>query len=154
MGKTIKKAAGEFLLYLYSKQKETGFTDKKDLKFRIDYDHARIVEGHKLNEPLLAICEHNVPLAYNAVQYLIDKKLINIQKGLGGGSVRIFRDIALNENGIDMVEGVEGGENEKNRFSVTFNVKLADEVNIESLVKTELGSLIKASFDIILTLKI
>jgi len=47
--------------------------------------------------------------------------------------------------GLILLKGLKGGEKEKNEFHVVFNIKLAENINIESLIKAELGSLIKAS---------
>ena len=53
--------------------------------------------------------------------------------------------LRLTAYGVDIIEGIEKSDKEKEAFKINFNIKLAENINIESLIKAELGSLIKAS---------
>jgi hypothetical protein len=43
------------------------------------------------------------------------------------------------------VEGVERDNEAKEKFTINFNIKLADNVTVESLIKSEVGSIFKGS---------
>lgn len=47
--------------------------------------------------------------------------------------------------GIDIIEGIERGAEARKVFNVTFNFKLAENINIDSLLKNEMESLVKMS---------
>ena len=54
-------------------------------------------------------------------------------------------NFTVTAGGVDIIEGIERGEAERNNFYLTFNIKLADKINVESLVKNELGSILGIS---------
>ena len=84
---------------------------------------------------------------YNALVYLRDKKFIEVIAGnyLLEEYQEHFQKFRVSALGIDMIEGIERGKEEKSKFNIIFNIKLAENMNVESLLKTEVGSLIKAS---------
>jgi hypothetical protein len=48
-------------------------------------------------------------------------------------------------SGVDIIEGVERDVTAKQNFTINFNIKVADNITVESLIKNELGSIFKGS---------
>ncbi len=148
---SIKTIAGRILLYFYSVQRSDyaklndsiiefqirGFSGKSDKSPQLKKKGSEVVSD------LLKISENDNDI-YNALVYLHDKNLIKMTKSPDNISDNLI-NISVSSTGIDMVEGIERGERERKNFYITFNIKLADNVNIENLIKAELGSLLKAS---------
>lgn len=143
--KTIKKIAGDLLLYFYSLQRQN----------KLDPAHIISFEGHpgrdinlndksEFGENILKLAAGSPIDTYNALKYLEEKAFIDFKK-TGTTSGIIIHGTSLTAYGVDIIEGIERGEEEKKEFHITFNIKLADTINIESLIRAELGSLIKAS---------
>jgi hypothetical protein len=140
----IKKFSGDVLLYLYARKREKGFEDDVLLRF----DHCIADEKVSLNsntdltKDLLKITQNNDVDLYNSLQYLHEKGFIFYKRGLdtGGESLHNFHVTA---QGVDIIEGVDYDEESRNNFNINFNIKLADNVTVESLIKNELGSLAK-----------
>jgi len=54
-------------------------------------------------------------------------------------------NLKVTASGVDIIEGIERGAEEKRVFNMTFNFNITNDVTVESLLKAEFGSLIKAS---------
>ncbi len=146
----IKKIAGKILLYFYSIQRDDySYLHDFILSFQMRHfsngEKSPVINNkeHKISKDLIKISGNDNNI-YNALIYLYEKGFINMSRSSDNVSDH-FLNISVSQGGIDIVEGIERGEKEKREFHVTFNIKLADDINIESLIKTELGSLIKAS---------
>jgi len=149
--KPIKTLAGKILLYFYSLQRNDyaklynlvlefqmrHFVDKNEKSPKI------INKDNEIVKNLLEISgnDNNV---YNALIYLQDKGFIKMSRSPDNTNDN-FLNFSVLSGGIDIIEGIERGKNERKQFNVIFNIKVADNINIESLIKTELSSLIKAS---------
>jgi len=147
----IKKIAGRILLYFYLIQRNDysklcdlvlefqmrHFSDKNEKSPKIIHKDNEIVQN------LLKIAgnDNNV---YNALKYLENKGFIEMSKSSDNVNDN-FLNFSVSSAGIDIIESIERGKEEKREFNIIFNIKVADNINIESLIKTELGSLIKAS---------
>jgi len=147
----IKTIAGKILLYFYSIQRSDyvklhdfvlefqmrHFSDKNEKSPKVIHKDNEIVQN------LLKIAgdDNNV---YNALKYLEDKGFIEMSKSSDNVSDNLL-NFSVSSAGIDIIEGIERGKEEKREFNIIFNIKVADNINIESLIKAELGSLIKAS---------
>lgn len=141
--KPIKEIAGELLLYFYTKQRKHGFPVMEIIRFD-GWDKITMNDQSELGKDLMKICKDNAADLYNALLYLEQNAFLDVNTGRdsGGDSMHNF---AVTSRGIDIIEAIERGQPERNNFYVTFNIKLADNVNVESLIKNELGSIFKAS---------
>ena len=143
--KPIKKIAGELLLYLYSIQRNDASLLLEILSFNRDRDgKINLSEGSKLVENILKITNKSSIDVFNALNYLSGKYFISFSYSENTGGY-LFNSIRVTSNGTDIIEGIERGPKEKKEFNINFNIKLADNINVESLLKAELGSLFKAA---------
>jgi hypothetical protein len=143
--KSIKKIAGDILIYFYYLQRKNGTPIVDILRFSNKFHGPIVIEGNnQFNEGILRISEESHVDAFNAINYLHEKELIEckISSDTGGDNYIMLRVSAL---GVDVIEGIERGERERNEFNFTFNIKLADTINVDSLIKNELDNLFKAS---------
>lgn len=140
--KPIKKIAGEVLLFFYAKQRKGGF-ESLDIIHFTDWKDIKMPGDNDITKGLKAISASAADI-YNALEYLEDSGYLSYRRSrnTGGDMMHQFRVTA---GGIDIVEGIERDEEAKHNFTVNFNIKLADSVTVESLIKNELGSLIKTS---------
>lgn len=146
----IKKIAGKILLYFYYIQRDD-YASLHD--FALSFQIRHLPDGVKsplINNKDQEITQNLIKISgsdnniYNGLMYLYEKGFINMSKQPDNTCDHIL-NITVSSIGIDIVEGIERGEEEKREFNINFNIKLADNINIESLIKAELGSLIKAS---------
>lgn len=140
----MKKIAGEILLYFYTLQRRSGLGSMENLVFTGQNEPLSLTTESKLAKDLLSICDDSAPDLFNALRYLRERDFVSMyhHSPIGAEALNSF---VVTANGIDIVEGVERGADDRKRFYVTFNMKLADNINIESLIKNELGSIFKAS---------
>ncbi len=81
---------------------------------------------------------------YNALVYLFDSGLIfynDSQENTGSN----LMNLRVTSDGVDMVENIDKGSEEKRQFNITFNFNITNEMTFESLLKAEFGSIFKAS---------
>ena len=81
---------------------------------------------------------------YNALKYLHDCGLLTFSESKSNVDDS-YHNFELTASGVDLIEGIERGEVERNQFNVTFNFNINNNITVESLLKMELGSLVKAS---------
>jgi hypothetical protein len=150
--KSIKKIAGEILLYFYwIQRKDIAKLSDSNLSFQLrHFKDGRKEKGPKLNHRDETIFnvekfkKYNDGDLYNSLNYLYEGGMINFNKSSSNVGDNII-NIKLTAYGIDIIEGIERGEEEKKEFNVTFNFNIYINVTVDSLLKTELGSLIKVS---------
>ena len=142
--KSIKKISGDLLLYFYALQRKNAFPIMEVLGFTGINDKIQIEDNSELTKGILNITNDSTEDAFNALRYLEKDGFISYKEERDSGGY-YFHHIELNPKGIDIVEGIERDEIGKKEFHVNFNIKLADNINIDSLIKAELGSLIKNS---------
>ena len=140
----VKEIAGELLLYFYTQQRKNGFGSMMEIIRFNGWDDITVSDTDGLAKDLLALCKGSAADLYGGLKYLEQNYFVDlkISRDSGGDSMHNF---AVTSRGIDIIEGIERGQDERNNFYVTFNIKLADDINIESLIKNELGSMFKAS---------
>lgn len=153
--KSIKTIAGDLLLFFYARQRKTG-TIEDIIEFQNDRYKEQFVgdpselkgqelkANSQLSKGILEISEDSNN-AYNALRYLKEKGFISWKKDRISGVSEVFLNLRVSASGIDIIEGIERGENEKAQFNFFFNIKLADNIKVDSLIKLQLDSLIKAS---------
>jgi len=145
--KLIKTIAGEILLYLYWIQRKD-YNRINDII--LEFNLYRPVDGEILvrrNESIFSInkfieCSDND--LYNAIIYLRDSQLIEYNESKDNCGVNMA-SFEVTSNGVDLIEGIERGEKEKRDFNIIFNFNITNDITVESLLKMELGSLIKNS---------
>ena len=146
--KPIKTIAGEILLYLYYIQRKC-FSELNDAMIRFEFGSFNNKETN-FSQRELSILNLDKFSSYsdndilNAVNYLNDSGLIYFKESKDNIGTILF-NFKLTDLGIDLIEGIERGDDEKKNFNVTFNFNINNDVTIESLIKTEFGSLIKNS---------
>lgn len=134
---TIQEAAQKILLIFYKRYTSHGFITDEVMQFEHDGGWELDFE----DEPLKTALEKEVDssiLIKNALQYLEDKGLISFKtQGMMSGDFIAYL-FNLTSSGVDMIEGVGGAGNTRDTYQTTFNVKLAENINVESLLKAEL----------------
>lgn len=153
--KPIKTIAGEVFLYLYWLQRQ----DAGDLKNTIlSFTMFPFKRGEKLQhlvgvqlerkEDSIFNVEHFSPYSdndlYNSLVYLYDSNLLFYTDSRENTRSN-FLNFKLTASGIDLIEGIERGKEEQKQFNVTFNFNVHNNVTVESLLKANFGSLVKAS---------
>lgn len=137
--------AGKILLYFYGIQRISAHKLQDTIfEFEIENENSYtppvlLTDDEKIIEGLLEINDSTLDLLA-ALHYLYDKFFINLKHVETSGS-EIFHNIKVTAAGIDIIEGVERGEVEKNEFNVTFNIKVENNVSVDSLLKANLGSI-------------
>ncbi|MCD6410390.1 hypothetical protein J7K92_00375 [bacterium] len=140
--KPIKKIAGDILLLLYALQRKRGSLDAEIISFDRDMNSKAELEKSELGKKLLKVAAESITDVYNAMRYLEEGCFISFKES-NDNMTYYFFNLRVTKSGIDIVEGIERGEKERKEFHITFNIKLADNVNLESLIKNEVGSFIK-----------
>jgi hypothetical protein len=140
---SLKKIAGDVLLILYALQRRLGYCDDGVVSFERRMDNRAALEQSPLGNRLLQTCS-SVADVYNALRYLDEKAFISFTESCDNMAYQFF-NIRVIAGGVDIIEGIERGEAEREQFFITFNIKLADTINVESLMKNEIGSIFKAS---------
>lgn len=139
---TIKEIAGKVLLYLYEIQREQ---PAKLLFIVIEFDElpggrfSLNCSENKIKTALLKISENPNDI-YNAHRYLVDKNFIQSSEQAMAGS-GAYIGCLLTDHGVDIIESIERGNEEKARFNLTFNIKVENNMNVESLIKANLSAL-------------
>lgn len=147
---SIKKISGEILLYLYLLQRQDiGKLRGAMLSFGLWH----LPEGKvgaqldRRSETILGVSDFDAYTdndLYNAFSYLYESGLIDYRDSKDNAGSH-FINLKVTSYGVDMIEGIERGPEEKKIFNTTFNFNITNEMTIESLLKAEFGSLIKAS---------
>ncbi len=133
---TIKETSGKILLYLYQLQRtvplgmqyrQLGFINKKDGGVGLTSDKKWLTNNlHDIN-PLSADI-------FNAFVFLRDKGFIQSRER-ATGEARIHTGIQMTGAGVDVVEGIETGDEGKQIFNVTFNISVASDMDVDGLIK-------------------
>jgi hypothetical protein len=141
---TIKETAGKTLLYFYQlqrtvpltmKYRQLGFIDRKNGGLFLTSDKKWLTNN------LLDINPVSNDIL-NAFTFLIDKRFIQSKERLTA-EARIYVGIQLTSEGIDIIEGIEGGPEGKQRFAETFNIQVGSSADIESVISDNLSILLE-----------
>jgi hypothetical protein len=148
----IKKISGDLLLLLYTLQRKVQIFDFTILQFEFsgtqllgDGHSIRLEDNSGLAHSLLEVTNGCHEDAYNALQYLHEKGFITFREEPVGSGTNLINELRVSAGGIDIIEGIERGEKEKKAFTITFNIKVDNTFNVESLIKAELDSIFKGS---------
>lgn len=141
----INKIAGRLLLYFYALQRQNAFPSMEIVSFfGIQENKTEMESSSNFVKGMLKVSKKSAADIYNSLRYLKEKRFIDfkeVKTTIGD----LLHNIEVTAWGVDIVEGIERSEEEKKKFNITFNIKIADNINIDSLIKNELGSLFKAS---------
>jgi len=77
---------------------------------------------------------------FNAFVYLLDKGFIQSQER-ASAEARIYVGFQLTGKGIDIVEGVERGQDGKEDFNHVFNIEVGNSIGVEELISQNLSML-------------
>lgn len=148
--KTIKTISGEILLYLYLLQRQdVGKLKGQMLHFGL-WHNPTASEGAQMSNRSKSIFNtkdfdaYTDNDLYNALVYLYDSSLVDYSESKDNTGSH-FLNLKVTSYGVDIIEGIERGEEERKIFNVTFNFNVTNDVTVESLLKAEFGSLFKAS---------
>lgn len=142
---TTKKIAGDILLFLYKLQREGGLTRREMIHFGgINLGNVGLANKTDLGDKILKLSNDSAADAYNGLHYLIEKRFISCNHRQTTAH-EMFFNFRVAASGVDIIEAIERGPDEKKQFNITFNIKVADTINVESLLKLELDSLLKTS---------
>lgn len=142
---TIQEAAQKILLIFYKRYTTQGFITEEVMQFEYD-DKWELDTDDELLKSALDDEIGSPILIKNALQYLKEKGLVSfmVEGLLSGDFVALYFN--LTSGGVDMIEGIGGAGNTRDIYQNTFNVKLADNINIESLLKNELKGSVLSLF--------
>lgn len=148
----IKKIAGEILLYLYLLQRQDiGKLKNARLSFglwhRTKESESSGAQLDRRPQTIFQVKDFDAYSdndLYNALVYLYDSGLIDYKDSPDNTGSNLF-NFKVTASGVDIIEGIERGAEEKRVFNMTFNFNITNDVTVESLLKAEFGSLIKAS---------
>lgn len=136
---TIKETAGKVLLYLYQMQRsapfamphrQLGFLDKKDRGLGLTSDKKWLTKDLQGINP-------SAEDIFNAFAFLHNKKFIQARERVTP-SARVYVQIQLTGEGVDIIEGVEGGAEGQRDFEAAFNIKVGSASGVDDLIKDNL----------------
>ncbi len=146
--KPIKTIAGQILLYFYLLHRTKPVLLSDWMMSFNTYTKKISIEDRSNTEvidSLIQISSNEMDII-NALEYLSQKHFISTGgKGLDMSGNATFHSVKLTAGGIDIIENIEQGESEQKNFEINFNINVNNNMNIESLLKTEIGSLFKGS---------
>jgi len=129
------------LLVIYVLQRIRGdVVGEKRIKFEV-LNHYNIIHDTVFISKLKEIGIFDIDI-YNSLQYLKEKGYIIFSETFDSdkyNSPHIIQNIRVTANGIDIIENISQDKDSRDKFSYTFNIKMADTVTIDSLIKNEIN---------------
>lgn len=139
---SIKKTAGKILLALYYVQlNDPAKLNNSQIMFSEGVSEIKL-ENDGWLEQILRNINNSDNLLYNAIKYLLEKGLIDKKNSKGPMGGLWLNGVHLTAVGIDVVEGVEQGEEKQKVVKSLFNFSFNNNVTIDSLVKAEVGNIV------------
>ncbi len=141
---TIKEIAGKILLYLYAEER-MNLLVSRNRKLNIENNREKkIIElsGDEVLVKSLGEISKSANDIFLAFNYLVAKKFIWVNEDKDGKGSISYRRMGLEPEGIDIIEGIDRGSSEKKEFNVTFNINVENNMNVDSLIKANVGSLL------------
>ncbi len=138
---SIKQTAGKILLSLYVVQLDNPTKLEQTSVVFMATPNSKLDTSEWLKSILHSINDNDVIL-YNAFNYLLEKHLIakkNNRELMGG---LVLLGLHLTATGIDVIEGVEQGEEPQKIVKSLFNFNFTSKVTVDSLVKAEVGNIV------------
>jgi len=140
---TIKETAGKILLVLYSLQIENPIKLKNDLILIKTIDRP-VIEGNDGVAGWLHKITDDDTRLYNGLQYLFDKHLIAKSNNKNAMGAYLIRGLYVTDLGLDIIQGVEQGEESQKKLKslFNFNFTISPKIQVDSLVKAEVGNIV------------
>lgn len=143
----IKTVAGRLLLFLYLVQRKrphllqnTVFEFITRTTDGIDQNTNNFqIENKDIKKGINSVSKNSLDL-YNAFKYLIEKHFITATWSVSN-TTDLFAVVMVVADGVDVIEGVEKSTKQRKEFNVIFNLNIENNLNVESLLKTQLGSI-------------
>jgi len=136
---TIQEVSEKILLAFYKIYRNEGLVSEDTISFEKSDEWEVTSDDEKLISIMLSIADNSALSLKSSIKYLHDKKLINFSTLGRLSDVYEIYGIEVTAQGIDIIEGVTGAHTSKIIYQNTFNVKLADNINLESLISTKLA---------------
>lgn len=140
---TIKETAGKVLLYFYQLQR----TDPLSMQYRqlafISKKGAGVAftsDKKPFAKDLLDL-NPNATDFFNAFLFLVDKKFI-VTEERANAHARVFVGAQVTDKGIDVIEGIEGSDRNREFFEDNFNISVSKGTTIDSLVRAQLKAIL------------
>jgi len=138
---SVKQTAGKILLVLYVLQLDNPVKlERTSVSFSTS-GKPKLTTDSWLKTILHSVNKDDAML-YNGFNYLIDKGLIyqgNTSVHLGAISLR---GIHITHSGIDIIEGIEQGDEGRKTVKSLFSFNFNNNVTIDSLLKVEVGNIV------------
>lgn len=140
---TIKETAGKVLLYFYQLQRtdplsmqnrQLAFISKKGTGVAFTSDKKPFAKD-------LLDLNPNATDFFNAFLFLVDKKFIVTSERVNAHA-RVFVGAQVTDKGIDVIEGIEGSDRNREFFEDNFNISVSKGTTIDSLVRTQLKAIL------------
>jgi len=139
---TIKEIAGKILLYVYYRCRtnavEFEHYDEIIFNFGSTYKKVKISGKGQLPRDLQKMGYSDNDL-YEALKLLIKSRHIESLRGRAGIHLA---NIQLTPYGYDVIEGIERSSEDKKNFFTLFNIRISNNMNIDSLIKSEIGNIV------------
>lgn len=137
----IQEISERLLLALYSVYRDKGEISGDDvISFEYDKEWSVASEHTELVKIMLNVSNGSVLNLKSSIKYLEEKRLIKLSRtGSLAGDFDIH-DIEITSKGIDIIEGATGPQASRAIYQNTFNVKLAENISLESLITAKLGA--------------
>ena len=140
---TIKETAGKVLLVLYALQIENPIKLEQTSVVLKSLNKPKLETKSWLKDILHQVSDNDGHL-YNAFSYLLDKGLLSRGDTTVPMGAIVLTGIHITGAGIDIIEGVEQGPEQrsviKSLFSLNINVR--NTITVDSLLKGEVGSIV------------
>lgn len=138
---SIKQTAGKILLALYALQRENPVKlEQSQIVFQLQ--GTVTLNGDDWLIKILHDINTNDSDLYNSINYLLNKSLVIRKNSTGAMGAITLRGISLTDVGIDVIEGIEQGEEPQKVIKSLFNFTLSPKVTVDSLVKAEVGNIV------------
>jgi hypothetical protein len=140
---TIKETAGKALLYFYQLQR----TDPLSMPYRQLAFISKKTGGISFTSDKKAFAKDILDLNpnatdfYNAFIFLVDKGFIVTQERVNNHA-KVYVGAKLTDKGIDVIEGVEGSQEGRKYFEMSFNIKTDSHATVDRLVTTQLSAIL------------
>lgn len=138
---SIKQTAGRILLSLYVIQLDNP-TELEQASVVFQSSSNIELDTDEWLENILHSINDNDAILYNAFNYLLEKGLIAKKNSKGLMSGLLLIGLHITASGIDIIEGIEQGEEPQKIVKSLFNFNFSSKVTIDSLVKAEVGNIV------------
>ncbi len=138
---TIQQTAGKILLTLYYLETENPAKLERVSIVFIPQSNIKLATEQWLNKILHEISNNDTAL-FNAFKYLLESGLVvnkNNNNIIGG---LVVFGLHLTPKGVDTIEGIEQSNEKKQAIRSLFNINVSNNMNVDALIKAEIGNIV------------